>query len=136
VAIYKVTTTAQQNNRTIHFILLIHCLAHLLFDNCIYSPQHNSRRCQLVCSMFIRRHFALSVCFLVNVHALAHPKHTTRRRASDNIHGLSTEAIFAIVGVCVAILGIALTLAWPSRRRWLYRPRRISTVRSSSFLTI
>jgi hypothetical protein len=40
VAIYKATTTAQQNNRTIHFILLIHCLAQLPFDNCIYSPQH------------------------------------------------------------------------------------------------
>jgi hypothetical protein len=39
VAIYKVATTAQQNNRTIHFILLIHCLAHLPFDHCIYSQQ-------------------------------------------------------------------------------------------------
>jgi hypothetical protein len=28
-----------EHNRTIHFILLIHCLAHLPFDNCIHSPQ-------------------------------------------------------------------------------------------------
>jgi hypothetical protein len=39
VAIYKATTTAQQKNRTIHFILLIHCLAQLPFDYCIYPPQ-------------------------------------------------------------------------------------------------
>jgi hypothetical protein len=40
VAIYKVATTAQQHNRTIHCILLIHCLAHFPFDNRIYTPQH------------------------------------------------------------------------------------------------
>jgi hypothetical protein len=39
----KVVTTAQQKNRTIHFILLIHCLAHLPFDHCIYSPQQLAR---------------------------------------------------------------------------------------------
>ena len=45
VAIYKVATTAQQHNRTIHFILLIHCLAHLPFDNCIYTARHTITEC-------------------------------------------------------------------------------------------
>jgi hypothetical protein len=39
VAIQKVATTANKNNNT-HFILLIHCIAHLPFDDCIYSSQH------------------------------------------------------------------------------------------------
>jgi hypothetical protein len=34
------TTTTQQKNT--HFILLIHCIAHLPFDDCIYSPQHDA----------------------------------------------------------------------------------------------
>lgn len=34
------------------------------------------------------------------------------------------EAIFAIIGVCVAVLGITLNLAWPSCTRWLCRAPR------------
>jgi hypothetical protein len=43
---------------------------------------------------------------------------------SQDIHGLSTETIVAIVSVGVVILVIALMLALPSRRRWLYNLRR------------
>jgi hypothetical protein len=37
---YKRWPRQHNKNRTIHFILLIHCLAHLPFDKCIYLPQH------------------------------------------------------------------------------------------------
>jgi hypothetical protein len=45
---------------------------------------------------------------------------------SQVIYGLLTETIVAIVSEGVVILAIALTLAWPSRRRWLYNSRRTS----------
>jgi hypothetical protein len=35
-------TTTEHNNRRIHFILLIHCLAQLPFDYCIYPPQQST----------------------------------------------------------------------------------------------
>lgn len=46
---------------------------------------------------------------------------------SDNVtpkssNRMSTEAIVALVGVGVAIFGIAVTLAWPRRTRWLRKP--------------
>jgi hypothetical protein len=36
----KASALYKHNNTTIYFIFLIHCLAHLPFDNCIYTPQH------------------------------------------------------------------------------------------------
>jgi hypothetical protein len=39
-------------------------------------------------------------------------------------HQLSTEAIISIIGVVVAILGIASSLAWSKRRKSRGRPRQ------------
>jgi hypothetical protein len=76
-------------------------------------------------TMITKSMSVLSAYLIVGTCALAVPKHHTRRNTSNNPPGLYTEAMFAIVGVGVAILGIALTLTWPSRRRWLCRPRHV-----------
>ena len=41
-------------------------------------------------------------------------------------HQLSTEAIIGVIGVVVAVLGIASSLAWSKRRKSRSRSRRTS----------
>src|SRR4051812_11299333 len=57
--------------------------------------------------------------FISSTHAAILP-HAARRDSTAGLsgqsHGLSTEALLTLIGVCVAVLGIALALiqSWPS----------------------
>lgn len=70
--------------------------------------------------------FLLNAHFITTVQALALP-HTLIRREENHHEAsqkMSIEGIIALVGVGVALLGIALTLGWPRWSRWGYRSRR------------
>ena len=66
----------------------------------------------------------LSMFFISSIHAAAIPRVARRNPITGRAvqsHGLSTEALLTLIGVCVAVLGLVLTLVqlWPSLRiRW------------------
>ncbi|RYN76723.1 hypothetical protein AA0120_g11636 [Alternaria tenuissima] len=64
-------------------------------------------------------HFRLVLLFAHLMVINAGPLNYDERQDDVKPHGLSTEALLTLVGVCVAVLGIALTLVskWDSLKR-------------------
>lgn len=81
-------------------------------------------------------HIILYTSFIATTYAHAVPTTTTRRELTGGTEPetqtMSTEAIIGVISVVVAIIGIALTLAWSKRRRSGRRSRSRSDSHSSN----